>query len=72
MIPNSFKIICNTIVISILDDPNVAVSVAPILLKPVEYDNEPINGSKENNRRTTIMYINDCLKKDISLDGNTA
>lgn len=71
MIPNSFKIICNTIVISILDDPNVAVSDAPILLKPVEYDNEPINGSNENNRRMAILFINGCLK-DISLDVNTA
>src|ERR687886_205845 len=59
-------------VISILEDPIVDVSDAPILLKPVEYDKEPMNGSNENNRKTTILNTNGCLKKNISLDSRTA
>ena len=44
---------CATSVIMMLDEPMVAVRDAPILLRPVEYDNDPINGSNENTIKIT-------------------
>jgi hypothetical protein len=72
LMPNSFNASCIITVISILEDPMVDVRDAPILLKPVEYDNEPINGSNENNKKIIILNINGSLSKDTSFDGNTA
>lgn len=66
--PNSFNTICITTVRRILEDPIVAVRDAPIILKPVEYDKEPINGSNEN--KIIIAIIIGCRNKDTSLDDN--
>jgi hypothetical protein len=44
-------------VIMMLEEPMVAVRDAPILLRPVEYDNDPINGSNENAIKITMMII---------------
>ena len=41
-----------------LEEPMVAVRDAPILLKPVEYDRDPTNGSNENTIKTITMSIN--------------
>lgn len=70
LIPNSLNISCSITVTSILEDPIVDVSDAPILLNPVEYDKEPINGSNEKNKKTTTLNTKGCPKANISLDGN--
>ena len=67
--PNSFNMICITTVRRILEDPMVAVRDAPIILKPVEYDKEPINGINEN--KIMIAIINGCCNKDTWFDDNT-
>ena len=54
----------------ILEDPIVAVRDAPIILKPVEYDKEPISGSNENKSKIMIGFINGCRKKRTSFDAN--
>ena len=46
-----------TRVIMMLEEPIVAVMDAPILLRPVEYDNDPTNGSNEKSTKTIIMII---------------
>lgn len=48
---------CATSVIIMLEEPMVAVRDAPILLRPVEYDNDPTNGSNENTIKITTMII---------------
>ena len=45
----------------------IDVMEAPILLKPLEYEDELINRIHENNNKITIMNINGCLSRDISL-----
>jgi hypothetical protein len=55
--PNSFNKICITTVRRILEDPMVAVRDAPIILKPVEYDKEPINGINENKIMIAIIMV---------------
>jgi hypothetical protein len=46
-----------TRVIMMLEEPMVAVRDAPILLRPVEYDNDPTNGSNENIIKITMTLI---------------
>ena len=48
----------------------IDVMEAPILLKPLEYEDELINRIHENNNKITIMNINGCLSRDISLVGS--
>ena len=56
--PASTNRSCATRVIRMLEEPMVAVRDAPILLKPVEYDRDPINGSNENTIKIKTMSIN--------------
>ena len=60
VIPNSFSVICIMTVIRILEEPMVAVIEAPVLLKPVEYDRDPIKGSTEKGANIIIVFINIC------------
>jgi hypothetical protein len=46
-----------TRVIMMLEEPMVAVRDAPILLSPVEYDNDPTKGSNENTIKITTTII---------------
>lgn len=55
--PTSTNSSCATSVIMMLEEPMVAVRDAPILLRPVEYDNDPTNGSNEKSTKTIIMII---------------
>ncbi len=48
---------CAKSVIIMLEEPMVAVRDAPILFRPVEYDSDPTNGSKENAIKITTMSI---------------
>ena len=48
-------------VIMMLEEPIVAVRDAPILLRPVEYDRDPTNGSSENNIRAPMISISSLL-----------
>jgi hypothetical protein len=47
-------------VIRILEEPMVAVIEAPILLRPIEYDRDPINGSNEKSTNIIMVFINNC------------
>jgi hypothetical protein len=55
--PTSTNRSCTTSVIMMLEEPIVAVRDAPILLRPVEYDRDPTNGSRENAIKITTMTI---------------
>ena len=56
--PTSDNRTCATSVTMMLEEPMVAVRDAPILLRPVVYDNDPTNGSNENNIKITTMITN--------------
>ena len=60
VIPNCLSVICMITVIRILEDPMVAVIEAPILLRPIEYDRDPINGSNEKRTKIIMVFINNC------------
>jgi hypothetical protein len=53
-----------------LEDPMIDVMKGPLLLKPLEYEDELINGIHEINNKITIRNINGCLSRDISLVGS--
>lgn len=60
VIPNCLSVICIITVIRILEEPMVAVIEAPILLRPIEYDRDPINGSNEKRTKIIMVFINNC------------
>jgi hypothetical protein len=60
VIPNCLSVICMITVIRILEEPMVAVIEAPILLRPIEYDRDPINGSNEKRTNIIMVFINNC------------
>jgi hypothetical protein len=60
VIPNCLSVICIIMVIRMLEEPMVAVIEAPILLKPVEYDRDPIKGSNEKSATIIMVFINIC------------
>ncbi len=60
VIPNCLIVICMITVIRILEEPMVAVIEAPILLRPIEYDRDPINGSNEKSTKIIMVFINNC------------
>lgn len=57
-------------VIRILEEPMVAVRDAPILLKPVEYDKEPMNGINENRNKMMMVTKNGWRNEDSSSECN--
>ena len=60
VIPNCLSVICIITVIRMLEEPIVAVIEAPTLLKPVEYDRDPIKGSNEKGATIIMVFINIC------------
>lgn len=68
--PISASMSCAPSVIIMLDEPMVAVRDAPILLRPVEYDIDPMDGNSENNIDVTIMNVTYWLytKSNVSMN----
>ncbi len=60
VIPSCLSVICMITVIRILEEPMVAVIEAPILLRPIEYDRDPMNGSNEKSTKIIMLSINIC------------
>lgn len=59
-IPTSLKTSCKKRVIKILEDAIVDVREAPILLRPITYNNAASRGTKENKIRYTQFSILKC------------
>ena len=65
--PNSLKTSCKRIVSKILEDAIVEVREAPILLRPMTYNNAASRGTGENKIRYSQSLISKCGVEDTNI-----